>query len=163
MYKDNDIDLFSKLLDETTELFPYRYFVTTGWSDYSILNRVGKGIEYIAFNDMKIIAQKNRAHLYCITGINDIKPRKLHYHSIVIASSELNFDILQKKFDDGRDTLIQPYDNGRNGLVYTIKKHIPYIHENVVHPRMRVGCRSHDCKFSKVLKPYIPSFSIPKI
>ena len=164
MSKDKDIDLFKTLLDETTELFPYRYFVTTGWSDYSILNRLGKSIDYISFNDKKIIAQKNKAHLYCITGVNDDTKRKLHFHSIVLASSELNFDILEHKFMDGRDTQVQPYDNRRNGLVYIIKKHIPYIHENVVHPRIgRVGCRSHGCKFSNVLKPYIPRFETRKI
>jgi len=155
MYKDEDLDAYEQLIKASRELFPHRYFVTTSFPDWSIVDRLGKPIHQIAFSDAKVLSRYSKSHLYPLIGFNEDRTRKCHFHTIYLAEKPLNFEALHK-FHDNREMDVQKYDGRRDCLVYTGRKHTPFYQREVIHPRMKTGCSCHQCKWSLALRPHIP-------
>jgi len=156
MYNDNDINLYEKIIKESREMFPHRYFLTTKFRNWDIVDNLNKEIHDIALTDVKILARYSKSHIYPLIGCNYERRRNAHYHTILLAEKELNFDALYK-FDDGRYMDIQKYDGRRDCIVYTTRKHIPFYQRQIIHPRTnRAECRNNCCSHSRCLAPHIP-------
>jgi len=156
MYNDNDINLYEQVIEKSRELFPHRYFLTTKFKNWELMDQLGKEMHQVALTDVRILARYSKSHIYPLIGCNYDRRRNAHYHTILLSENELNFDALNK-FDDGRYMDIQKYDGRRHCLVYTTRKHIPFYQREVVHPRMNRGeCRNNRCIHSRALQGYIP-------
>lgn len=156
MYNDNDINIYERVIKESEVLFPHRYFLTTKFKNWDVVDRLNKEIHNIALTDVRILARYSKSHIYPLIGVNYDRRRNCHYHTILLSENELNFESLNK-FDDGRYMDVQKYDGRRHCLVYTGRKHIPFYQRQIIHPRMNKSeCRNQCCSHARCLAPYIP-------
>jgi len=155
MFYDNDISAYQRLVDDSREVFPHRYFLTTVFESWDIVDRLQKPIERIAKTDAEVLARYSKSHLMPLIGVNDDRRRKCHYHTILLSEKPLNFDALNK-FDDGRSMDVRDYDGRRDCLVYTGRKHLPYYGTEVIHPRRKKSCLGANCIHHRCLAPLIP-------
>ena len=155
MIKDKDLTYYKNIIKNTEDVFPYRYMLTTKWDSWAIEQRVGCTLDMLALNDAKVLARRSKSHIYPIIGVEFQKDRACHYHMLILShKKELNLDALNK-WDDGRDMHLKPYDGDERALRYVVRKHLPVHCENVIHPRLKVGCNVNACKFSRALKDAI--------
>jgi hypothetical protein len=155
MYRDKDINAYERCIKASKKIMPHHYFLTTVFENWEIVDRLDKPIRQIALTDCKVLARYSKSHLFPLIGVNDDKKRKCHYHAILLSEKPLNFDSLHK-FNDGRSMDIRDYDGRRDCLIYTGRKHLPFYQTNVIHPRMKSGCKCNQCSISRALRRHIP-------